>query len=588
MSDDDARVVSARMRPVPPAKATLLRQHVDTRLTTLRGLRSTWWAHWRMIADVMMPRRMPWLATPNRSRGGDINTAIVRSTATRAARTMAAGLMTGVTSPSRPWFKLSIPGVFSDATSPARVWLDEVQQRMLRVFAESNYYQAKATQYLDLGVFGTAPLIMYEDFDDVIRCYNPAPGEYFVANSAKMAVDTLYREFVYTVRQVAQEFGVDALSPQARALYDRGASSLDYEVKVAHAIEPNDSETGGGAVPDSFAWREVYWELGSNSDCVLRARGFHECPFSAPRWDVVGNDAYGRSPGMDALGDTRQLQLMIKRQAQIVDRIGTPPMIADVALRNEPATQLPGGITYVANANGVGFKPAYQVPPGAVEPITALIAKVELEIKETFHNDLFLMISQLDTVRTATEIDARREEKLIQLGPVLERMQGESLDVEIERVFAIMVRASRGAWARGQDGMLPLPPPELQSVALEVEYVSMLAQAQRAASTAGIERLAALVGNLAGGKPDVLDGVDFDEMVRRYADDLGLPPKIVVSLQQVQRVRAQRAQQQEASAAANAGLAAVQGAKTLSETDVGGGINALQLMSGAAMPGMAA
>ena len=29
-------------------------------------------------------------------------------------------------------------------------------------------------------------------------------------------------------------------------------------------------------------------------------------------------------------------------------------------------------------------------------------------------------------------------------------------------------------------------------------------------------------------------------------------------------------------------------AKTLSETDVGGGINALQLMSGAAQPGMAA
>lgn len=588
MSGDDARVVSVRMRPVQAAKAAPLRQHVDSRMVTLRGLRTSWWAHWRMLGDVMMPRRMPWLASPNRSRGGDINTAIVRSTASRAARTCAAGLMTGVTSPSRPWFKLSIPGVFSDATSPERLWLDEVQQRMLRVFAESNFYQAKATQYLDLVVFGTAPLILYEDFDDVIRCYNPAPGEYFAATSARMEVDTLYREFVYTVRQCAQEFGLDALSPQARALFDRGASNLDYEVRIGHAIEPNDTATGGGAVAESFAWREVYWEIGSASECVLRARGFHECPFSAPRWDVVGNDAYGRSPGMDALGDTRQLQLMIKRQAQIVDRIGTPSMIADVALRNEPATQLPGGITYVANPNGVGFRPAYQVPPQAVQPITELIAKVEQEIRETFFNDLFMMISQLDTVRTATEVDARREEKLIQLGPVLERMQGESLDVEIERVFAIMVRASRGAWARGQDGMLPLPPPELSNVALEVEYVSMLAQAQRAASTTAIERVLSLVGSLAGTRPDALDKVDFDAAIDEYAANLGASPKIIVDAMKVARIRAQRAQQQQAAAATETGLAAVQGAKTLSETDVGGGINALQLMSGAAQPGMAA
>lgn len=573
---------------IPPIRAIALRQHVDARMTTLRGLRSPWWAHWKMLADVIMPRRMPFLSSPNRSRGGDINTAIVRSTATRASRTCAAGLMTGVSSPSRPWFKLSIPGVFSDASSPERVWLDEVQERMLRVFAESNYYQAKATQYLDLVVFGTAPIILYEDFEDVIRCYNPAPGEYFAANSARMQIDTLYREFVFTVRQIVQEFGIENVSPQARVLFERGNASLDYEVRVAHSIEPNDSASGGKAIPSSFPWREVYWELGSASECILRARGFHEAPFSCPRWDVVGNDAYGRSPGMDALGDTRQLQMMIKRQAQIVDRIGTPPMIADVALRNEPATLLPGGVTYVANSQGVGFKPAYQVPPQAVQPITELIAKVEQEIKETFFNDLFLMISQLDTVRTATEVDARREEKLIQLGPVLERMQGEALDVEIERVFAIMVRASKAAWSQGKDGMLPLPPPELSAVALEVEYVSMLAQAQSAASTAGIERLLAVTGNAAGVWPDAADVVDPDEALRQYADKLGVSPKIIVSTEKVMALRQQKAQQQQAAAAAQAGMAAVQGAKTLSETQLGGGMNALDMMAGGQMQGMAA
>ncbi len=247
-------------------------------------------------------------------------------------------------------------------------------------------------------------------------------------------------------------------------------------------------------------------------------------------------------------------------------------MLADVSLKNEPASLLPGGVTYVSQiGSNVGFKPVYEVRPEIAE-MAEDIKEVQQRIKNVFFNDLFMMISQLDTVRTATEIDARREEKMVQLGPVLERFENEALDPAIDRTFAIMSRLR----------ILPPAPSLLQGRHIKVEYISMLAEAQRAASTASIERLAQFVGNLAAARPDVLDNIDWDETVDTYADLLGVTPKVVLATAKVAKIRAQRDQQQQQQAQMQNSMAAAQGAQTLSKTDVGGGQNALQaVMNGA-------
>jgi hypothetical protein len=262
---------------------------------------------------------------------------------------------------------------------------------------------------------------------------------------------------------------------------------------------------------------------------------------------------------------------MSKRKAQALDKHVNPPMVADVSLKNEPASLLPGGITYVNQvANGVGFKPVYEVAPD-FSGLVVDIKEVQSRIKETFFNDLFMMISQLDTVRTATEIDARREEKLIQLGPVLERFENEALDPIIDRTFNIMLRA----------GILPPLPQALQGGKhIKTEYESMLAQAQRSAQTAGIERFAGFVGNIAGAHPEALDLVDFDDLIRDYNDLLGNSVTILNPQDQVNKIRKARAQQTAQQQNMQQNMAAVQGANTLSQTDVGGGMNALQMMMG--------
>jgi hypothetical protein len=220
------------------------------------------------------------------------------------------------------------------------------------------------------------------------------------------------------------------------------------------------------------------------------------------------------------------------------------------------------------------MRPIYTVNPQVGE-IMQDIMEVQQRIQRTFFNDLFLMISQLDTVRTATEIDARREEKLIQLGPVLERNENE-LDKAISRIFAIMVRAK----------LFPPPPPELEGRIVQIEYSSMLAEAQRAVASTSIERILATAGNLVAVQPDIMDNLDTDECIDEMALLLNVPPRLVRSRDDLNQIRMDRAKEQAAANALTATTELAAAGKTLSETQVGGGQNALEAaISGQTLPG---
>ena len=563
--------MAARRKEIDPQSEAMLRlrQNCQVKLGLLRTERYSWWTHWRELADYLLPRRYKWLITPNQgNRGSPINQRIVDSTGTVALRILASGMMSGLTSPGRPWFRLTVDDPDLAEYAPVKMWLDDTTNRMLTVFAESNFYNALSVMYQDLACFGTATMIMYEDYEDVIRCYNSCAGEYFLANGARMNVDTFYREFVMTTRQIADEFGIENVSPTVSNAVKRGGGPTTRELIIQHAIEPNTEYEEGVPGARGMPYRELYWEAGSGRNYTLRYRGFHEFPVIAPRWDIVANDPYGRSPGMDVLGDVKQLQVEQKRKAQGIDKMVNPPLRADVSMKNEPASVLPGGVTYVTGQAGEkGFSPVYEVKPDLSHMVEDL-KEVHGRIKSGLYNDIFLMISDLETVRSATEIDARRQEQLVQLGPVVERFENEALDPGVERTFNVMARA----------GLIAPPPRELSDKHVKVEYVSILSQAQKAVMTTGIERFVSFVGRIGAAVPSAMDNVDWDEMVDQYADYLGVSPKVIVPYAKVMQARAQRQAKEQQQAALQTSLAAAQGAKTLSDTDVGGGANALQMM----------
>jgi len=570
------------MSPRKPNEVAL-RKYCDSRIIALRNARYSWWAHWRELADYFLPRRYRWLVAPNQSnRGSPINQHIIDSTGCIAARNCASGILSGKSSPIRPWFKLKLGRQDSTQSTPTSLWLAECERLMYLVFHESNFYNSIATFYADLVVFGTATMLVYEDFDNVIHCINPCAGEFYLANDAKNRPTTFYREFTMTISSVVEEFGLDACSDNVQRLYKQpNGTGLSKEIVIGHAIEPHtEDKVEEYGIPSAFKFRECYWELGSAqqggsaSHGLLRCRGFFERPNIAGRWDLVSNDAYGRCPAMDALGDQKQLQLESRRKAQAIDKMVNPPMVADIQLKNQPASLLPGSVTYVAgfsSSGKPGFSSVYDTR-FPVQEITEDLNEVRQRISKTFYNDLFQVISQYETRSnvSATEIDARKAEALIMIGPVLERIDNEVLGPVIERVFAIMVRA----------GVIPLPPQEIAGLAMTTEFVSMLAQAQSAAQTGGIERLLSLAGNLAGVDPAVMDNIDIDYTLDKFSALMGNDPKMIRSPDQLRAIRSARQFQQEQARKAELAEQLAKGAQTLSRTDVGGGMNALQAMTG--------
>lgn len=553
------------------------KQYCTQRWASLVKERTSWLDHYREISDFIQPRRGRYLLSDT-NKGDKINHKIIDGTAGDAVRILRSGMMSGLTSPARPWFVLATPDPDMMEYGPVKEWLETVEQRINMVFSRSNLYNSLPTIYEELALFGTAPMAIEEDFHTVIRTQTFTAGEYCIALNDRLEPNMFAREFRVTVLQCVTWFGLDNVSNSTKTAYDN--SRYDDWVDIYHMIDENDGRYDMG-LQNNRPYREMYWEKSSTDDKFLQVRGYHEFPIVCPRWDVTSTDIYGRSPGMEALGDVKQLQAEQKRKLEGLDKWVRPPMKGPTSLKNNKASILPGDLTYVDETQTSGmFSPVFQVNPD-IAAISQDIQMVQDRIRRAFYADLFLMTSFSDRRQiTAREIEERHEEKLLMLGPVLERLNDELLRPLIDRTFNIMVRASQGAWRQGRPGLLPPPPEELAGMALEVEYVSILAQAQKSVSTSGVDRLMGFVGSIAQMNPEVLDKVDFDETVDKYAGMLGTPVSIVRTDDKVAEIREGRAAQQEQMQAIAMGAQAAESAKTLSEAKVGQDSNALEELAG--------
>jgi len=540
------------------------RHKIEVLRGELKNERATFLSHWRDLGDHIRPRR-PRFTVSDTNKGEKRNQKIIDSTATTASRTLRSGMMSGITSPARPWFRLTTQDPGLSEFGPVKQWLFNVQNRMSTIFLRSNLYNVLPIIYGDMGDFATAAMYMEEAFDgDVVRFFAQPIGSYYLANDEKLRVRTFFREFRMTVRQIVNEFGRedegddidwDNISFHVRNLWDQNLK--ETWIDVGHVIQPNPEFDPSKLESKHKRYLSSYFEFGSvtgssqqhvsfqQEDRFLREKGYDFFPVLTPRWEITGEDVYGTScPGMEALGDIRQLQLGEKRAMQAIEKMINPPMMGPTSLRNHRSSILPGDITYVDVRDGnAGFRPSHEVR-FAIQELEAKQAQIRQRIKKVYFEDLFLMLAQSDRREiTATEIDARREEKLLALGPVLEQLNQDLLDPLIDNTFAIMEKQN----------LIPPPPGELQGQDLKVEYISVMAQAQKLAGLAGIERFAGFASQVASTTPQVLDKIDTDQMIDVYGEITSVQPGIVRSDEDVeeirqQRLEAERAQQQAAQA----------------------------------------
>jgi len=528
-----------------------------TRWGHLKSERATWWSHWQEVTTYLLPRNGRYFQQ-DRNKGHRRHNSIYDNTGTRALRTLGAGMMAGATSPARPWFRLATADPELNNYAPVKMWLHDVTQRMQIIFQKSNTYRTLHGMYEELGAFGTAGSLILPDERTSIHHYPVTIGEYAIAQDYQGRVNTLYREFQKTVGEVVREFGYNKCSTSVKNLFDRG--SLDQWITIVHAIEPRDDRERDFKKKDNMnmAYKSCYFETGGDGESVLRESGYKDFPAVVPRWGVAGGDIYGNSPGMEALGDIKQLQHEQLRKAQGIDYQTKPPLQVPSYMKNRDVDSLPGGVTFIDGQQGK-IETAFNVNLN-LQHLLADIQDVRGRINGSFYADLFLMLANAtDTRMTATEVAERHEEKLLMLGPVLERLHNELLDPLIDITFTRMI----------ENDLVPPAPEELQGKELSVEFVSMLAQAQRAIGTNSVDRYVNSMGLVAQMKPDVLDKFNSDAWADGYADMLGVDPKLIIGGERLARIRQEKAEAQQAMAQQEQQNQAVENATKLNNSKTG-------------------
>ena len=545
---------------ISTAKPMNEKSRLEKQREQLRNEYVTWEDTFRQLGRFFRPR-MPKFLQSQPNRGDRRDEFIVNNWGGFAVRTLSSGMMAGITSPSRPWFKLSIPDHEMMEEKSVKIWLADTERRMRDVFLKSNLYQQLPKLYTSLGVFGTGAMLEEEDDEDVVRFSTMPIGSYYIGTDARGTVGIYARDFQMTIRQIVDRFGLENASEDVKENWRN--DNKDQFRSIVHQIEQN-PDYNPNVIGSKFKkYRSVYYEKNGaeNSDLYLRESGYDEFPLMCPRWITDGDDFYGTGPGWDALGDTIALQTLERQKSKANQLKIQPPLVGDPSLRGRKKSMVPNGMTYAKfNGNNPSIRPLFDVNWDTNGTERDIILHQE-RISRAFYEDLFLMLANSDRrTITATEVVERQQEKLLALGPVLETLNDELLDPVIDRTFNIMLKR----------GLFLDPPPQLEGIDLKVEYISIMAQAQKQVGINAVERLASFAGNVGAIVPGVLDVVEWDESVRSYAEMLGVPPELVNAAAEVQKVREGRAQvqaQEQASMQANMDADTV---KKLSESDTRG------------------
>lgn len=559
------------------------RSALDSQYVQLKNIRTGQWDP--TVKDIcahVLPYRIQ-LEPTMINRGERRDRALYTSAPIRARRTLDAGMMAGVTSPVREWAKIGPEDPELGEDPEVKMFMDILEMRVFAFLAASNWYKELSNAvYPDLSGPATGAVFQEESAQGQMYFRSMVWGEYVLGVNAAGEVDKCFRELGMTVRQMVQMFGRDRCSQTVKNAWDGG--HYDKVHVVHHAVFPNEDFhagliNGGRYVsptdnfeedeeffdPDSFVsnskmFKSCWWEAVSDGDDkFLRISGYDYFPVLAPRWSSTASDAYGRGPGWDALPDCKSLQHDTRSYMQLIDLAKKPPLKVTGEVRK--ASLIPGAITVMGNeaARSSMVEAIIKVQPGILDALKARIDDVEGAIREGYYNHLWQMLTLDDRAErpTATEVDARRSEVALMLGPLLESLNPELLKPAIENTIRILERSDR----------LPPIPPKLQGQPLKLKFISIMHQAQQAQGLGAVQTFMSEVGAIHQMFPQVLDKVDHDVVINELQKITGVKPDMVRQQKVVDEIRAERAAKEQAMQEGQAMLGATEGVKNLRGAD---------------------
>lgn len=488
--------------------------------------RQNWDEHWRDVGRYVIPNKENVWDFNYMAKGEKKNLRLYDSSARHYNELLASALHSMLTNPSVQWFELTTGDRDTDMMPEVQAYLQATVRAIHQMLNNTNFQTEIHEVYLDLGCFGTGAMLIDEDDENVINFTSRPIYQFYVMENFKNQIDTFFIEIKMSGRKILQKYGEDNL-PEDFLKMCKDKSEKEHMVVMM--VCPNEGRDKSKKGPDNKAFKSVH--ILPKQQCIVKRSGFDEFPAVFPRWIKDSMETYGRSPAMKSLPDIKLINAMMKTVIRSAQKIVDPPlMIPDDGFMR--FNTKPGGLNPYRSGTQDRVYPIET--RGQVGLGIDLLNEIRARIKESFYIDQLQL--REGPQMTATEVNARTDEHLRLLGPILGRLHFELLQPMVARMIGIMKRKK----------LLPPNPPEaLAGRSPQVYFSSQIARAQRIAEGQNFDRYMMSMAGMAEAFPEIMDNFEPDGIARYLAGIYGTPTEVMRKEQDMKGMREQRAQQQQ-------------------------------------------
>ena len=515
----------ATKAPSKPRADELIQQY-EQQLSLRRNFES----YWQTLHDYYYLESQDF--TKTYSEGNELDPSrLWDSTTLEAADVFASGFMNYLTPPTSKWSRLRHRDPALASNKAIGDFFEDVMSEVNYALNRSNFYDQMFPAYKSSGVYGTTCLFEEEDVEDDIRFSNIPLKQVVIVEDSRGRVCKFYIEFEYTADQAANRWGQENLSEYLKQEIKEGKGSSTkhkFLLYIADRYTREIQKTDKKNMPIEACW------VDKKGRTIIEESGYNEFPAFCHRFDKRPFVPWGFSPGMKALPFARLLNAIAKTNLRSMMKHTDPPIAVPNNAFIAPFNMNPRAINvYKKDAMDSG-KDIFAFGNFG-DPQTGLTATEYYsgKVKALMYTDVFLAFSNITKDMNNPEIMERINEKMTMLGPAVGRYLDEVISPIVQRTIGILFRR----------GKLPAPPPELlMNPGYEIDFVGVLAQAQRRAELNTLITGLTMVGNMAQFAPESLDKIDPDKVTDEVWSITGAPVKVLRDDDEVAQIRQGRAE----------------------------------------------
>ncbi len=509
---------------------------------------SNWNNIWQVVGEFITQTKQNFEGTVQP--GEFLNEDIFDSTATFASGNSASALL-GMLWPStaKKAIKIDPPDDLDEPTAEELDWYEESTKRLVRAMDDprANLILALDEYMLDQVNFGTSGVgVFFEDDRLLYRSFSVK--EMRIDEGKNARVDVTYLNFEWTIKRVVDTYGIENVSEKTRKKFEDG--NFFEKIKILIAYEPSD---------EGMAFKSTHMEL--DAETLLKEGGFEEFPINVTRFRKLGYEKYGRSPGMNALPDIRELNVLKEAVIVATEKLLDPPlgMLSDGMLGGGIVDTSSGALNVFDSQGNIGnTPPVFEISTvGDLSVALARIEALEQSIAQHFFIDRLLDFNN-QTQMTATETIARSQIRNSSLASLISRQITEMFTPLVERSFNIMLRRDEFGFFAGTieaqieetfEGEVDLIPERIAErllkgeEAYQVRYTTPADRITNAEELDGMIQLIQLNQALAQTNPEATMFLDIAAIQENGKRLFGAPVDIIKHVDEVAELMRQQEEQ---------------------------------------------